>query len=252
MKNLSRKNKNADNIDLLVGYDEFQDAIKEIREFLEIPINGFAKSEAIKNWTESTSKKTEDISNSKKFRDQEKEIRKQLDSKKATPKQAEQEFKKIGNDLPWNYLTNSIKNLIETFHLPEHYDYFLRNYIISNTIRYPVNGFTITPSKDKKNVQVNVHMRLTDQDLREIKKEVNQYFGKDLPHAQKIDDLSKKLDVENMYKNKVVLEEVTRETYKIDDGDIAETVYRDRSKKNSVRSTVQNLKSMRKRRFSND
>lgn len=252
MKNSPRKNKNTDNIDLLIGYDEFQDAVKEIRKTLQIPEDGFVNDEDIKKWTENAYIKSDEILESKKLKDQRIKINKELQSKKINKEEADKKWKEILNTIPWNYFTNAVKNLIITFHLPKHYDYFLRGYITTNNKKYPMNGFTITPSKDRKTVQVNVHMRLTNQDLREIKEEVNQYFGENLPHAQNIKDLPKKLEIENMYKNKEVLEEVTREKHKINDADIAETAYGDRKKKGSVRSTVQNLKSMRRRRFSGE
>lgn len=251
MKKRIKPNKNADNINLLIGYDKFQKAVKEIRKDLQIPEGGFVNDEDIKKWTENAYAKSDEILESKELKDQRFIINKKLQSKEINKKEADKEWKEILNAIPWNYFTDAVEDLITIFHLPEHYNHFLRRYIISNAVIYPMDSFTITPSKDKKTVQVNVHMRLTDEDLREIKKNVNQYFGKDLPHAQKISDMSTKLEIENLHKNGTEEDVVTGEQYSLTSEDIAERVYGDPTKKDLVYETARGLKRLRKSRFSN-
>lgn len=252
MKKITRHNKNTDNINLLISYDKFQKRVVEIRNFLDIPENGFTNDVAIKNWTEGALAKSDEITESKKFRDQENKIREKVRDKIISPKQAHEEWRTLTEIIPHNYLEHSIKRLIAEFHLPDHYNHFLRRYIISNVVIYPLDSFTITPpSKDKKTVQINVHMRLTDEDLRELKKNVNQCFGKNLPHAQKIADMSTKLEIENLYKNGTEEDVVTGKQYTLTSEDIAERVYGDPTKKDLVYEATRGLKRLRKSRFSN-
>lgn len=246
--------KHQDNIKLLLSHQKFQTRIKEIRKRLGIPEDGFADSQEKHSWTKRMLIECDTLSDSPKFKQKEKIIRDAVKAKEISLKEANDMLHKLYAELPVNYRSQSIRSLIKEFNLPENYEFHLGIYLASNKAIWPGQSFSIGPydSGDKiteaRYVPVRIYAKLTDDDLQELKYEVNQLFGKNLPAFQNLRDLDKKLEIERLLKEEAY-DLVSKKSYKLNAEDIAERVLKNPKKKGEIYITKQGLKKLRKNRF---
>lgn len=243
------KKRTGDNIKLLISDPEFQKNIREIRERLCIPLEGFASRQEIEDWFTWAAKEDDRLIESPEFAKNLKAIKKSLDSKVITLTEAEKQSYEAHLILPINYRTHAINELIQNFHLPKNYEFMLSGYLFDNSTTYLINNFAITPSKDRRSVEVAIYTRLTDDDLIQIKDHVNNYFGEGLPYIQSLNDIDTKLLIEKELDAKYEIDVANNTTYKMSHEDIAEKVFGDASRKKEIYETKRGLNRLRKARF---
>jgi len=109
-KSPSTYTKNLDNIKLLFSDDEFKEIIKEIRDKLKIYQGEFSKNpDSFKAWYDNLIKESDEISLSKEFILEEKEIKKNLKDKKINKKEARKQMSLLYKRVPINYLSYKIE-----------------------------------------------------------------------------------------------------------------------------------------------
>jgi len=235
-KKASKSNKYRDNLKLLFSMEEFNNRVGVIRDFLNIPQEMY---------------------------DNDSDADKNLLSEKWTNEAMKKADKMIGNNedlslTSFNYLDRSIKDFIEDFNLPENYENSIRHHILFGGEGWlvPVLPFAIQYDprlKDSKKVTVVFHEKLTDKDLKKLKKFVNVYFGKNLSRINPLKDIGKKIEVERVYKNRVFFDPVEYENFKLKAKDIVDDVLVETGKKikdSEVYDIPGKLKKLREKRFS--
>lgn len=245
-KTINRRN--IDNMRLLVSYPEFQKRVREIRINLSIPEGGIKKYKDMEQWMRNTSDKDTAIQRSSEYIKEEKKIWSLKRQKKINRNEEEMLWKKLLHQLPFNYLTDSIREIMVDFNIPENYELFLRMYLTTGSINAPASNFSATITK-KHCVPITIYARLTDRDLKEIKKYVNGYFGKKLPFVQKVRDVPKKLEIESLYLQGEEYDPVSQKSYKLNNEDIAEKVFGNKKREKDIYEIVRSLDGLRKRRF---
>lgn len=182
-------------------------------------------------------------------------IRAKFKKNEITPKEAKNESKELHLLLPFNFLTHSVKELSKEFNLPESYQNTIRGYILRNKISFtPANSFTIGPwdigesPTDARYVPIRIYTKLTDEDLKEIKEEVNKYFGKDLPSFKNIQKLERNINIETI-DTEGELDTVTYKHEKLDRSLIAGRFLGNKKKKSEIAKIKETLMRTRKNRF---
>ena len=247
--------KNWDNLLLLCTYKPFNDRVREIRKRLNIADDGLRTDEEISAWHTQTDQRCDEIMDSTDFQRQLRSIRTNFVKKKISRPEAEKMSEELHLLLPSNYLTHSVKELTKEFNVPENYQMAIRGYIIRNAISFmPANNFTIGPWDPKDNkrqaryVPLRIYAKLTDEDLREIKEEVNRCFGKNLPSFKNIRSLERNINIEAIDTNGE-LDAVTYKHEKVDRSTIAERFLGSRKKKAEIKKIKEALNKTRKNRF---
>lgn len=248
-------NKNRDNISLLIAYPEFQQEIKKIRLRLGLTKKENDAPECGQQWMDEMVRKNDEIESDPEFVAQFEQIRERLKKSEIDLKTANKQSKLLYSRLPFNYLSESINTLIKKFHLPINYDTFIRFYITSGKIVTPTSNFAIEHTglfRDRKNlgcVSVKIFSKLSDEDLKELKKRVNDWFGDFLPKYQELTNISKKIEVAEWYNDRTKYDEATGETYKTSNKEIAENLLGNPKKSRKVYEIIRTVKKTQKNRF---
>lgn len=212
-KNQSHKNRN--NLELVSTYQPFIEQVQKMRERLGIPKGGFKTQSEGVSWCKRKSMEADNLV----------------------------------------VLAHFTKDLAKKFNLPESYRNALNYYILQNDFfLVPGSSYTVGPwdSGEKlteaRYVPFRVYAKLTDEDLKKIKKEVNKHFGRRLPSFKNIRDLERKLEVEKLTREGE-LDAVTYQHQKMKPEDIAERVLGRRSKKKEIPNIINGLRKTRINRF---
>ncbi len=253
---LPSNRKNLDNMKLLISYSEFQQAVKEARKYLDIPENGFNKDnpETIEQWTRKIDKRSDQMMESADFIRQLKMVREKLRGEEIGMHMAKKQSQLLHYKIPWNYLTNTSKFLTEKFNIPENYEYPIRQYIISNYINAPTSNFSggeypaWKRPKEIRYIPIKIYARLTDTDLKELKRHVDRY-GKHLPKFQALKNIDKKLTIEQWFENRSKYDSAEDRDYKTTTAEIAENLFGNKKHAKKVYEVVREIKELRIRRF---
>lgn len=247
--------KNRDNIKLLTSYPVFQAEVKLARAHLGIPEGGFADDDTSRAWQEAADKRMDEIMDSKEFNDQLRAIDGKRRSGEIGHRTAETQSALLHLKLPFNYLTHVSKFLTEKFDVPQNYSGFIRHYILfNNSWPIPGSNFEVAfyapelDSKKKRYVTVNIYARLDDDELRELKHQV-EYWGARLPKFQALKNIDKKLTIEEWFTNRQRHDAVEDRPYRITPGEIALDLLGSKRKGKQVYDAVRTLKTLRQRRF---
>lgn len=257
------REKNLENMKLLLTHKPVIEIIEETREHLDIPENGFElpnqKEDFIK-WDNNMLVECDRIIDSKEFISKESAIRKKRAEKQITRKEARKLSYELYLALPVNFLKHQINRIIIEFNVPENYEFYLRQYILHGIIEAPPTNFSVGPvmiedghKVDKINkVHVTIYNKLTDDDLRDLKYEINNCWGRRiLPTVSKLkdDDLDSKLSIESNYNNRTVMDMYEYKSYKLTASEVAENEFDDESKKGLIYTIVHGLNKLRHSRF---
>jgi hypothetical protein len=155
-----------------------------------------------------------------------------------------------------NLLSDSIKYIVKEYHLPENYTEAIRNYILFGTSSHvPVFPFNVKFQIDKnkrKTVELSIHEKLTDQDLKELKKYINEYFGQELPVFKPIKNIVAKIKAKEYIDNKVSYDYAEGVEHIMDAEEIVENVKLDtgvKLKRDEVYDIPRQLKKMADNKF---
>lgn len=260
VKNLYSKfpslKKNEDNIKLLISYPEFQEKIKQVRKYLNIPENGFENgSNNLEKWENEMAEISEKMMNDSKFQQQIKMIWQKQRRGEVSLVMARKQSYLIHDKIPINYFSNRCLFLTDKFGLPENYSDFIRGYILDGRTTVRTSNFTIMPFyKDKggrtvRHLTVEIYARLTDRDLADFKRQIDLMIKNKLPKYQELRDIDKKLNLEKWVENRIKHDEVNDIDYKMTDGEIAKNLFGSRKKTKKVYDTCRSIKKLRKSRF---
>lgn len=246
---------NRDTMKLLVSYPEFQEDIKEARKYLEIPPMGIDQKDdqANQKWHDDFITRTDKMTASEAFKTQERAIREKLQNKEIDIRMANKQSRLLYSKLPVNYFTQTCKYLVEKFNLPGNFDYYIHQYILFNIVGAPPSNFVIgpfeltTPLSEVRQVTVTVFAKLTDEELKQLKKEVNR-FGKNLPKFKKLKDIDKKLDFEQWLANREQYDPSTDTRHIVSRTEIAEDIFGHSNPKKAYEA-LRELREIRSKRF---
>ncbi len=247
--------KHQDNIALLIAYPEFQKEVQKIRSHLNIPHNGSWGSNSIEKWMNSMAEKSDQILESPDYLKHESIIRDKLKRKEITIKQANIQMKLLNDRIPFNYLSRSVDMIMVKFQLPRNYDYFVYNYIVANRVHVPASSFSIGQGVEKYwwrksgYLPIIVSAQLTDEDLKELKRTVNDWFGKRLPRYQSLKNMEKKIEIAQWHNDPIRQDEATNEFYRMGNKEIAENLLGSKKKNKEVYEASRAVKRLWHTRF---
>lgn len=247
--------KNLDNIKLLVSCEEFQKIVNGARGYLEISESGLLNDKVSEKWhEEKLYKKSDIILSSKSIIEQEKMVRKKLQSGEISRNMANKQMNLILQKVPVNYLTNTARFIVDKFRLPLNYECYIRQYILFNTINAPYNNFVVGPYHDVKKISgvrfvpITIYAKLTKEEIKYLKREI-ELIGKNLPKINPLKDIDKKLEIEEWLKKENRFRKTFDEEYYLTAEEIAEKVFNNCKKPKSIYEARRELNELRKKRF---
>jgi len=245
--------KNLDLMKLLVSDSEFQSIVKETRDYLHIPSDGFNK-EAITQWTHEMDQKSDAMLDSKNFLAQEEKIRSKLQSKEIGMRIASEQSKLLYHKIPWNYLNNTAKFVVDKFHLPIHFVDSVKLYIIRGTITAPCNNFgggeypPWTLLSKVRYFPIKFYAKLTDAEFEDLKKYIK-CLSEKLPKFKPLKNIDRRLTIEEWYHDRVKLDAVEQKEYTQSLSEIAENLLENKKLAKKIYDVVRELRELRERRF---
>lgn len=250
---------NLDLMKLLTTEPAFQEIVTKIRNLLEIPNGGFKKSTEIKEWTDKIIKKDDERLASKSFNDQEKSICEKLKRKEISLAVANKQLKLLyDNNLLHNKLAQTTGLIMKRFNLPFNFSNSTREYIITGKVSAPLSNFSISIGswpKDIKSLRdmpylpIKIYTKLTNNDLKEIKKLTNSIWGRNLPKYDTIRNIDRYIEIDEWNKDKNKFDFVEFKKYKILAKEISENVLGNPKNVQKIYDNSRSLKKLREKRF---
>ncbi|MDE1925414.1 MAG: hypothetical protein KGH79_04550 [Patescibacteria group bacterium] len=258
--NFPSHKKNLDYLKLLLAHPEIKRIIRRAREVLKLPPDGLSDPQEIMDWNESLYARSEQISYSKEFKQRRALIKQGLEKEEIDPVMANKHLEILYDALPENYLTSTIDYIIRLCELPANYEDSIRTFIVSNILHAPPEIFTEGPyvyagQVDRsKFVTVTFYAKLTDADLKELKKYVNNVAGRKLPNFQPIPRIDTMVKMEELWEDRAKFDEVDRVIRRMTAKEIAENMRQDfklKTKTRDVYEGVREIKELKNKRFKN-
>ena len=249
--------KNLDHLKLLFSHAQVKDIIKNARKSLELPPDGLAPDQ-IEKWYASMHNRSQQIQDSKVFREQITSIKQNFRKNEVDAVMATKQSDLFYSKLPENYLAATVDYIVDVCQLPANYADSIRTYIIANVLQAPPHIFSEGPymyaeKVDRsKFVTITFYAKLTDADLKELKKYVNNLAGTRMPDFQALAGVDKKIKIEEMYADRKRFDVATYSSYKITAKEVAENIQADsgsKTKVSDVYEAVRGIKELRKKRF---
>ena len=156
----SAKKKNKDYMLLLVTDPSFRKEVAKLREEFNIPLRGFKEySTEAAEWGQ-----TERIMRAKEF-------------------------------------AKEMRRIVSDYSLPDNFGRFVEKHILYGTADAPLRNFAVIPfsretdPSESRHVKVEIYARLTKEEIKELREEVDR-IGGDLPDFRELKDLEKRLERE--------------------------------------------------------
>ncbi len=249
------RKKNLDLMKLLVSDSEFQSIVKETRDYLNVYPEGFKDDKAaIRKWNREMDQRSDAMLESKDFLAQEDKIRSKLQSKEIDIPAARQQSKLLYHKIPWNYLNNTAKFVVDKFNLPVHFADRIKLYIVGGIITAPFNNFSrgeypprTLPSKVRY-FPMRIYSKLTDAEFEDLKRYIK-LISEKLPKFRPLKDIDRRLTVEKWYRDRVRFDIVEEKEYLLTLPEIAENLLGDKRSAKKVYDIVRELEKLRERRF---
>lgn len=246
---------------LLVTDKKFQERVKEIRKYIELPENGIDTdtpncNELSEAWHREFYRRSDKMMDSPEFLQKERKLKKLFNDKKIDYLEYKKLIGELYSKIPINYLDEQCKNLTTEFNVPLNCEQSLYLYILYNDlIRPPTTPFSISTgsSKDRNERAVSLifYAKITDADLKFVKNTVNDLFDK-LPKINPVKDIDIKLAIEKSQQNREGFDHVSNKKYRIPAKEIAEVLSEDMKKKikvSDIYEVPRELKILRNKRF---
>lgn len=251
--------KHKDNLTLLFTDLRFLKEVTDIRNYLHIPKNGLDKDDlgSYKKWEKELYESSERMMDSQAFQRKLKSLFGAKQKGEMSPMKYKQELQKINGLIPLNYLQNQAKMLTEEFNVPLNYKENIRHFILSNDHwLIPCTPFTIgrgvPENRHERVVTATFHSQVTDEDLKMLKHEINEYFGDVLPKVSPVKDMETKVLIEKYTQDRNVVDEIEMKPYRLSAKEIAKNVQMDTRKKVRVKDIYEaprELERLRRKRF---
>lgn len=253
----------GDNLRLLCTDPRFVDRIRKIRKYLQLPENGFDgapedRSKKSETWHHAMYQRSGEIANDPKFMAKLRAYREDLNNHKIVLSEYKKLLSELHDPIPVNYFTRQIKNLLDEFNVPVNFENSIRYFILYNDAMWiPSTTYSITPgtpeNRHERAVTLVLRSKLTDQILKQLKHEVNNIFGKELPRIGSIKNLESKLAVERYYyHDRERYDEVSGTPYMLSVLEISEQVKDETGKTikpQDIYETTRSLRRLRKKKF---
>lgn len=213
--------RNLDNLKLLLSDPAIGKIVQEARSSIGLPLNGLPEtSEAIVSWRNETSSRHMEVE---------------------------------------TCLTETAEKIIDQCDLPANYADSIKSYIIANIVHAPPLVFSEGPyhagnieKGPRKSVTITFYSKLTDDDLKDLKRYVNNVAGTFLPETRAFDEVDKKLMIEKFLSNREREDSSTGEKYQMLTSEIAafvEEELRVKTTHTDVYENKRSLKKLRSKRF---
>ncbi|SRR6266481_4415141 len=237
---LSRR-RHLDNMKLLLSHPDVERIVVDARKFLGLPREGFGQGEGsnekIQAWYGEMYRRSNEMAET-----QAGVIKDRLRKGEITDSMAQKRLDLLCEQLPENYLTKTGDRIVKEFKAPANYKNSVRAYIISGVVSAPVLSFSLAspyaeefPASPPKPATPEFYTKPTNYDLKILKLLMSTSLGGQLPDNPKpIKDIDKKIAIEKMRRNKIVVDEVTRKPHTLTAKDIAENVDDEFGKKTTV------------------
>ena len=240
---------------LLLSCAEVKKIIAETRKRIGIPEEGLRDEQQIEQWHKKDDLRCDSMMSSSKFAELESEIYKKLQDGEITQNKAKELTKELYRQIPVDYLYSQIWKIIRQFNVPDNYEYHIHNYILYGIITAPIANYVIGPFsaweklRDVRRVPITVYAKLTDKDMRDLKLQINQYFGGErLTFIQDTKEIDRDLNIEKSL-NEKEYDYATGKEYKFSTEDVAERFFKSRKRKEDVLRIKERIKKLRKARF---
>jgi len=249
----SAQKKNLDIMELLVSDYEFQSIVNETRNYLNIPTDGL-NNDSITKWTHEMDKRSDTMLESKNLLVQEEKIRSKLQSKEIGMRIASEQSKLLHHKIPWNYLNNTAKFVVDKFHLPIHFVDSIKLYITRGTITAPYNNFgsgeypSRTLLSKVRYFPIKFYAKLTDAEFEDLKKYIKRLSTK-LPKFRPLKDINKRLTIEKWYHDRTKFDIVEEKEYTLTLSEIAENLLGNKKSAKKIYDVARELRELRERRF---
>lgn len=199
--------RNLSMMKLLISHNEFQKDIRDMREHLNIPIEGFREADNdkdVKQWYENLELASDKVLESRKFAEQEIKIRKKLSDREITHSMARKHMGLLYEKVPTQYLHNTGRFIVFKFKLPLHFEDYIKKYIVSSRIDAPQRNYgggmhpAFTDFKNDRYLPIKIYTKLTKDEIQELQAYIN-WAGPRLPKYNFIKDIDHKLTMEKWY-----------------------------------------------------
>lgn len=248
---------NLDTMKLLTTSTLFQKVVKDTRDFLEIPEKGMSHDRKIvEKWTEKIMQRSDEKIESKEFNEHIQNIHKKIESKEINRRMAEKQSKLLHNKIPINYLKDAVDFIIDQFNLPLNFADDIRRYIMFNEISAPLTNFSIGPwpagTKSISNLPylpITIYAKLTDKELRQIKKETKSILAEKLPKYKEIKNIDQKMELDDWNRHKEKFDNVDQKSYITTAKEISKNVFNSTKHAQKVYDSIRGLRKLRKKRF---
>lgn len=247
--------KNLEHFKLLAEDSDFKKDIRKIRKKINIPEGGFSKADKILDWYEKDMiEKSDEIEASEEFKKEIEKLHEKIEEENLSGKEVKRKSRKIHAKIPINFFTYRVEFLIDKYNLPLNFRDTIRNYIIDNSLRIPVQNFSKgsyqageKPS-DSEYLPIKIYTKLTEKEFKDLKEFIKRK-SKHLPKYQKLKNIDRDLKIKKWYENKEKIDLVNQENYKMTNKEIAENILGDKTKGRQIPRIVKDTKKKIKKRF---
>jgi hypothetical protein len=244
--------RNLANLKLLAAYPPFHEEVLRMRKILNIKPEGISGDE-LEKWQDSILRKSDEFMETKEFLSMQRQVKKQREQKKVSPRMAKRQLELIDSLVPINKLHSFADILIERFRLPESYHGSLVTYILTGKITALFNNFAGAPMtwdeyRKNRSVTIKIYTQLAPDEIKALRNFIDWLSKGKLPQYRPLKDIDLQLQIKNAYDDRKP-HNSTHDNERILLADLAEEYLGSRKKANRISAIVRDIKRTQMRRF---
>jgi hypothetical protein len=237
----------------LVAYNPFQVEINKIRHDLKIGTNGM-HTESGQSWSEWALEVTEEIYDSKQYRESSKRIIEETKAGLLGSRARKNRVHLLNASVPQKQIEQEIDYLINKFNLPLNFYDHIKSYIFFNQISAPQHNYSPTISfdlNDRRSLTITIYTKLTEDEIKELNYYI-QLFGKDnLIKYNDAKNVRLASEIKIAHADRTYIDPQTGIVRKATLADLAEEYLGSRKEALQVSAMLRDLAKLQKDRFGN-
>ncbi len=248
--------RNLELMKLLVSDERFQKVVSSARKRLNIPTEGIGSSDkSMEQWYDWLVSETDQVLESKEFREQGDQIRQMLKSKTIGYMEAKEMGEKLDDTTPLNYYGKEPVKIAKRFNIPIHFKEAIQKYILTGIIDAPQHNYSGADWQPGERpwyagyIPLRVYTQLTDDEWKEFRAYVDNLAKNWLPKHTRIPKIDEYVKVEEIYKRGAQIDNISGKSYKISTAEVAEEFYGTPKKDTKVRDILRKIENLRKSRL---